>query len=67
MKDSEVTQFRKKLIPHSSKHDLVIEAVTVEKPRVDPFRSFSKSEGAGVYAQKISLPRVKWMERPDVD
>lgn len=65
MKDSEVTKTRQKVLPRE-RPPLVIEKVTKDVPRIDPFRSYSKSDGAGVYVNRVSLPRVKWLERPDV-
>jgi hypothetical protein len=68
MQDSEVTQTRGKLFPRP-RPELVIEKVTQMKASYDPYRNGCtklNGQSAGARMVPVSLPRVKWLERPDV-
>lgn len=62
-KDSEVSKTRGKVFPRE-RPPLVIETVSKEVPVAGASNSTSGSET--VRHMLITLPRVKWLERPDV-
>lgn len=48
--------------------DLKIEAISRYKPAADAFTSNTpKTYGGGARLVLISLPRVKWLERPELE
>lgn len=48
--------------------DLQIEAVTKMRSAADPFTSSApKTHGGGARLVRISLPRVRWLERPEIE
>jgi len=63
-KDSEVSQIRRKVFPRE-RPPLVIEKITktvsvVEGP------SYSSASQKTARQTELSLPRVKWLERPEI-
>lgn len=48
--------------------DLQIEAVTKMRSAADPYTSSEpKTHGGGARLVRISLPRVRWLERPEIE
>lgn len=63
-KDSEVSQTRQKVFPRE-RPPLVIEKVTKLVP-VGDGGSRSSSSQKTTHLMPLSLPRVKWLERPEI-
>lgn len=61
MKDSEVSKAKKKSFPHSSQPPLIIEVIVREVPAISQSRS-----GELIRTIPVSLPRVKFLERPEI-
>lgn len=63
-KDSEVSKTRNKVFPRE-RPPLVIEKVTKLVPVNDgPSRSSTSTKT--IHVMELSLPRVKWLERPEI-
>lgn len=67
MQDSTISKTRNKVFPRP-RPELVIEKVTKYRSAFDPYRHGDQSSGLGSNARQVpmSLPRIKWLERPDV-
>lgn len=63
-KDSEVSQTRRKVFPRE-RPPLVIEKIT-KTITVAEAASYSSASQKTARQTELSLPRVKWLERPDV-
>lgn len=52
----------------SDREDLKIEVVTQYRAAADPYTSsIPKSNGGGARLVPISLPKVKWLDRPEIE